>query len=54
MSGTAVGVTSFVLGRDQDGNLENRTFTDGQAYDQDVDQIQAYTANDTTFPYPAS
>ena len=53
MSGTAVGVTSFVLGREQDSNREVRTFENGQAYDLDVSQIQAYTANDTTFPYPA-
>lgn len=53
--GTAVGVTSFVLGRDQDQNLEVLTFENGQTYDDGltVDLIQAYTANDTTFPYPA-
>jgi hypothetical protein len=53
--GTAVGVTTFVLGRDQDGNLENRTFENGQEYDAGLTPslIQAYTANDTTFPYPA-
>ena len=53
MSGTASGVTTFVLGRYQDGNLETRTFEDGQAYDLDASLIQAYTANDATFPYPA-
>lgn len=53
MSKTAVGVTTFVLGRDQDKNLETRTFKDGQAYDLDVELIQGYTADDTTFPYPA-
>ena len=53
MSGTAVGTTGFVLGREQDSNREVRIFTDGQAYDLDVEDIQAYTANDSTFPYPA-
>lgn len=54
-TGTAVGVTTFVLGRDQDGNLETYTFEDGQEYDTSLTQamVQAYTANDATFPYPA-
>ena len=50
---TAVGVTTFVLGRDQDKNLETRTYKNGQTYDLSVSLIQAYTANDATFPYPA-
>ena len=53
MSGTAVGNTTFVLGRNQDSNLETKTFTDGQAYDLDVSLVQAYTADDATFPYSA-
>lgn len=53
MSGTAVGTTVFVLGREQDKNREVRTFEDGQTYDLDVEDIQAYTADDSTFPYPA-
>ena len=54
--GTAIGNTTFVLGRDQDENLETRTFTDGQEYDAGLtmDLVQVYTADDTTFPYPAS
>jgi hypothetical protein len=53
--GTAVGNTTFVLGRQQDGNLETRTFENGQEYDAGLtpDLIQAYTADNTTFPYPA-
>ena len=53
MSETAVGNTTFVLGRDQDSNLETRTFTNGQSYDLSIDLVQAYTTDDTTFPYPA-
>lgn len=53
MSGTAVGVTSFVLGREQDGHREIRTFEDGQAYDLSIDLVQSYTADDTQFPYTA-
>lgn len=53
MAGTAVGETTFVLGREQDGHRETRIFEDGQAYDLSIDLVQAYTANDSTFPYPA-
>lgn len=53
MPGDAVGTTTFVLGRDQDKNLETRTFTDGQAYDMDIEDVQGYTTDDATFPYPA-
>jgi len=54
-TGTTVGTTTFVLGRDQDKNLETRTFTTGQTYDTSLTQamVQAYTADDATFPYPA-
>ena len=53
MAGTAIGVTTFVLGREQDGHREIRTFENGQAYDLSIDLVQAYTANDTEFPYTA-
>lgn len=53
MAGTAVGNTTFVLGREQDSHRETITFTDGQAYDLSIDLVEAYTANNTTFPYPA-
>lgn len=53
MSGTAVGETTFVLGREQDSHRETRTFEDGQAYDLDIGLVQAYTADDTEFPYVA-
>lgn len=54
-TGTAVGMTTFVLGREQDGNRETYTFENGQTYDTSLTQamVQAYTANSTTFPYPA-
>lgn len=53
--GTAVGNTSFVLGREQDSNREVLTFKDGQTYDTSLPQssVQGYTADATTFPYPA-
>ena len=53
--GTAVGNTTFVLGRDQDENLETRTFTNGQTYDASLtmDLVEVYTADNGTFPYPA-
>jgi hypothetical protein len=50
MSGIASGVTSFVLGRDEDGNREMYTFKDGQAYDLDFEDATAYTADETEFP----
>ena len=53
MSGTAVGTTTFVLGRNQDGHRETRIFEDGQAYVLDIEDVQAYSADDSTFPYPA-
>lgn len=55
VTGTAVGVTSFVLGREQDANREVRTFEDGQEYDTSLtqDMVQGYTADAATFPYPA-
>jgi len=53
MSGTAVGRTAFVLGREQDANREVRSFADGEEYDLDIEDVQAYTADDATFPYPA-
>lgn len=54
MSGIASGVTTFVLGREEDGNRETRTFEDGQAYDLDFEDVQAYSADDTEFPYPTA
>jgi hypothetical protein len=50
MPGTAVGVTSFVLGRDADGNREMVTFKNGQAYDLDFEDVKAYSADETEFP----
>lgn len=50
MAGTSVGVTSFVMGREEDGNREMRTFTDGQAYSVDFEDKQAYSADATEFP----
>lgn len=52
MAGTASGVTSFVLGREEDGNREVITYTDGQSYDLDASLIKAYSADETEFPYP--
>lgn len=55
-TGTAVGNTVFVMGREQDSNREIRVFQDGDTYDTttfSVDQIQGYTALDSTFPYLA-
>jgi len=50
--GTAVGTTSFVLGREQDGNREVLTFEDGQEYgDLPISAIVAYTSPLTQFPY---
>lgn len=54
MAGTASGITTFVLGREQDGNRETRTFTDGQPYELDFEDVQAYSADETEFPYPTS
>lgn len=50
MSGTASGVTTFVLGLEADGNREIRVFVDGETYDLDADLITAYTADATEFP----
>lgn len=50
MAGTTVGTTSFVLGREADGNREMYTFTTGQAYDLDFEDIKAYSADETEFP----
>lgn len=50
MAGTTSGVTSFVLGRDADGNREMYTFKDAQAYDLDFEDVKAYSTDDTEFP----
>jgi hypothetical protein len=50
MAGTASGVTTFVLGREADGNRETRTFTNGQQYDLDFSLVKAYSADETEFP----
>lgn len=51
MSGIASGVTSFVLGRDEDANREMYTFEDGQAYEFDASLIKTYSADEETeFP----
>jgi hypothetical protein len=54
MAGTSVGVTTFVLGREADGNRETRTFTNGQESELDFSLAQASTADDTEFPYPTA
>ena len=54
MAGTAKGVTSFVLGREEDGNREVVTFENGQAYSLDFEDVQAYSADATEFPYPTA
>jgi hypothetical protein len=51
---TTSGVTSFVLGKEADGNREMRTFKSGQEYDLDPATITAYTAANSRFPYVAS
>lgn len=51
MAGTSSGITSFVLGREEDGNREVRTFTDGQSYDLDYEDVEAYSSDLTQFPY---
>lgn len=50
MAGTTVGVTSFVLGREADGNREMYTFENGQAYDLDFEDVKAYSTDETEFP----
>lgn len=50
MSGTTSGTTSFVLGREEDGNREMITLTDGQAYDLDFEDVTAYSADASEFP----
>ena len=50
MAGTAVGITSFVLGREVDGNREMYVFEDSQAYDLDFEDAQAYSSDETEFP----
>lgn len=44
----------FKMGREVDGNREIRVFTAGQSYDLDAEDIVSYTADEATFPYPAS
>lgn len=50
MAGTTVGVTAFVLGREEDGNREMYVFENGQAYDLDYEDVKAYSTDDTEFP----
>lgn len=50
-TGTAVGTTNFVLGREKDGNREVRTFLHGETYDLDQSAQVAYTVQTTRFPY---
>lgn len=50
MSGTTSGVTSFVMGRETDGNREMRTFKTAQAYDLDFADVKSYSTDDTEFP----
>lgn len=53
MSGTAVGRTVFVLGKELHGNRQVVIVEDGEAYDFDVSAIQTYTAQVARFPYEA-
>ena len=53
MSGIASGVTAFVLGSEADGNREMHVFEDGQSYDLDFSDVQAYSADATEFPVVA-
>lgn len=53
MSNTAVGNTTFVLGKNADGNKESRTYEDGQEYDLPISLLKGYTTNEATFPHPA-
>lgn len=50
-TGTSVGTSTFVLGRDAWGNRETRTFVHGESYDLDPTNITAYTVQTTKFPY---
>lgn len=51
MAGTASGITTFILGREVDGNRETRTFLDGEAYDLDYAYAEVYSDGDTSFPH---
>lgn len=46
---TTVGITSFVFGRDEDGNRSMVTLKDGVEYDLDPATIQ-YNSDLTKFP----
>lgn len=48
---TASGITSFVLGREQDGNREVLTFENGATYDVAFAAKVAYSVATTRFPY---
>lgn len=50
MSYTTVGITSFVLGQEADGNRENRDYATGKSYDLDPTDSVAYTDDRTEFP----
>lgn len=47
---TSVGITTFVLGTETDGNRENRNFASGVAYSFDPTDSVAYTDDKTEFP----
>lgn len=51
MAGIAVATTTFVLGREVDGNREIRTFLTGQEYDLDYAYALDYSDDNTQFPY---
>ncbi len=53
MAGTSVGITTFVLGKENEGNRQTATFTNGQSYDLDFSDAQAYSSGETSFPYVA-
>lgn len=53
MSGTASGITHFVLGSEDDGNREVLNVEDGEEYFVDASTSAAYSSGTTRFPYLA-
>lgn len=51
MSGTSVGNSSFVLGKEDRGNRDVRVYQDGESYSMTVSELTAYTSVATRFPY---
>jgi hypothetical protein len=53
MSGTASGITHFVLGNEDDGNREVLNVADGEEYYVDFSTSAEYSSGTTEFPYSA-